>query len=261
MSVVLSFDLAGRVARLTLHRPEAKNALRPEDWQQLTAHLVEIQRQPQVRAILVTGTGGAFSSGGDLKTMPERLALPISDRREQLVRDSKLIQTLYELDLPVVAAIPGVCMGAGLSLALVCDLRVCADTATFGAVFHRVGLSADFGLSWLLPQAVGSSKAMHMLMTAAVLSAEEAKTTGLVHSVVAASELEKTALGWCEKLASGPKLAQAMTKRALHRSATVDLETMLEWEAHSQSLLSKTADATEGVAAFLEKRPPVFRGN
>ena len=108
MSVVLSFDLAGRVARLTLHRPEAKNALRPEDWQQLTAHLVEIQRQPQVRAILVTGTGGAFSSGGDLKTMPERLALPISDRREQLVRDSKLIQTLYELDLPVVAAIPGV---------------------------------------------------------------------------------------------------------------------------------------------------------
>jgi hypothetical protein len=82
--------------------------------------------------------------------------------------DSKLIQTLYELDLPVVAAIPGVCMGAGLSLALVCDLRVCADTATFGAVFHRVGLSADFGLSWLLPQAVGASKAMHMLMTAAV---------------------------------------------------------------------------------------------
>ena len=260
MSIVLSFEHAGRTARLTLSRPEAKNALRPVDWQQLGAHLSEISHKPEVHVVLISGAGGAFSSGGDLKTMPERLAMPIAARREQLVRDSQVILRLKELDLPVVALIPGVCMGAGLSLALACDLRLCSESATFGAVFHRVGLSADFGLSWLLPQAVGPTKAMHMLMTAAVLGAEAAKDCGLVHEVHTGGELEAAALSLCEKLARGPKLAQTMTKRALGRSATVDLATMIEWEAHSQSLLSKTQDAAEGVLAFAEKRPPVFRG-
>jgi 2-(1,2-epoxy-1,2-dihydrophenyl)acetyl-CoA isomerase len=258
MSVVLSFELKGRVARLTLSRPEAKNALRPVDWQQILAHLAEIQQKPSVRVVLIDGAGGAFSSGGDLKTMPERLAMPIAERREQLLRDSQVIRALYELELPVVASIPGVCMGAGLALALVCDLRLASESATFGAVFHRVGLSADFGLSWLLQQAVGASKAMHMLMTTAVLKAQEAQSCGLVHSVFADGELDQAALTLCEKLGQGPKLAQALTKRALHRGATVDLPTMLEWEAHSQSMLSKTEDALEGVRAFSEKRPPVF---
>jgi 2-(1,2-epoxy-1,2-dihydrophenyl)acetyl-CoA isomerase len=260
MSVALSFELAGRLARLTLCRPEAKNALRPAEWQALASHLHEVKQRPDVRAVLISGSDGAFSSGGDLKSMPERLALPISVRREQLLRDGQVIRTLYELDLPVVASIPGVCMGAGLSLALACDLRICVESATFGAVFHRVGLSADFGLSWLLPQAVGMSKAMHMLMTAAVLSAPEAKSAGLVHEVVAESDLDAATIKLCEKLTQGPKLAQAVTKQALHRGASVDLATMLEWEAHSQSLLSKTADTAEGVQAFIEKRRAVFRG-
>ncbi|MBL8636754.1 MAG: enoyl-CoA hydratase/isomerase family protein [Myxococcales bacterium] len=260
MSVALSFELAGRLARLTLSRPEAKNALRPAEWQQFASHLREIQQRPDVRTVLVCGSGGAFSSGGDLKTMPERLALPIAVRREQLVRDGQVIRTIYELDVPVVASIPGVCMGAGLSLALACDLRICSEAATFGAVFHRVGLSADFGLSWLLPQAVGASKAMHMLMTAQVLSAQQAQLAGIVHDVVPAAELETATMKLCEQLASGPKTAQAVTKQALHRSASADLATMLEWEAHSQSLLSKTADTAEGVSAFIEKRSAVFRG-
>ncbi len=260
MSIVLSFEHAGRTARLTLSRPEAKNALRPVDWQELAAHLTEISCKPEVQVVLVSGSGGAFSSGGDLKSMPERLAMPIAARREQLLRDSRAILRLKELDLPVVALIPGVCMGAGLSLALACDLRLCSQSATFGAVFHRVGLSADFGLSWLLPHAVGPAKAMHMLMTAAVLGAEQARSCGLVHEVHPDGELEAAALSLCEKLTRGPKLAQAMTKRAMWRSATSDLETMLEWEAHSQSMLSKTQDAAEGVQAFAEKRPPAFRG-
>lgn len=260
MSVVLSYEQAGRIARLTLSRPEAKNALRPADWQQLLLHVDDIARKPEVHVVWLSGSGGAFSSGGDLKTMPQRLAMPIAARREQLLRDSRVILALQQLDVPVVAAIPGVCMGAGLSLALSCDLRLASESATFGAVFHRVGLSADFGLSWLLPQAVGTAKAMHMLMTAAVLGAQDARACGLVHEVHPDAELESAALALCEKLARGPKLAQAMTRRALGRAATSDLATMLEWEAHSQSLLSKTADAAEGVLAFSEKRPPNFRG-
>jgi 2-(1,2-epoxy-1,2-dihydrophenyl)acetyl-CoA isomerase len=258
MSVILSFELAGRLARLTLSRPEAKNALRPVDWQQLAAHLAEVQQRPEVRVVLLCGAGGAFSAGGDLKTMPERLALPVAARRQQLLADSRVIQTLYDLDLPVVAAIPGVCMGAGLSLALAADLRLAASNAVLGAVFHRIGLSADFGLSWLLPQAVGAAQAMRLLMTAATVSADEALALGLVQTVVAPAELESAAQALCEQLAQGPKVAQALTKRALHRSSTADLAAMLEWEAHSQSLLGKTPDAQEGLTAFLTKRPPHF---
>jgi len=181
-------------------------------------------------------------------------------RRSVMEYYKPLIMRMVTLPKPIIGAINGAAAGAGASLALACDLRICVDSATFGAVFHRVGLSADFGLSWLLPQTVGATKAMHMLMTAAVLTAQEAKSAGLVHEVVSDSDLEAATLKLCEKLTQGPKIAQAVTKQALHRSATVDLATMLEWEAHSQSLLSKTADTAEGVHAFIEKRRAIFRG-
>jgi 2-(1,2-epoxy-1,2-dihydrophenyl)acetyl-CoA isomerase len=259
-SILCELLLDGRVAALTLNRPERKNALGPAEWQALSEHLGQLSGQKELRAVLVRGAGEAFSSGGDLRSMPERLEWPPAVREQQLRRDAQVIATLYELELPVVAQIDGPCMGAGLALALACDLRVASDRASFGAVFHRVGLSADFGLSFLLPRAVGPSRACELLLTAEVLDATQAREAGLVQRVVPQAQLAEETLALCRRLADGPPLAQAVSKRGLRQGFHTDLRTAIAGEAQAQTLLGKTADAREGVAAFLAKRPPKFRG-
>lgn len=260
MPVDLSRLLNGQLAVITLNRPEVKNALGPAEWQQLSAHLRELATDAAVRAVLLTGAGGGFCAGGDLRTMPERLAWPVATRQAQLGRDSQVIAQLYEFDRPVVAQISGPCLGAGLSLALACDLRIAACTASFGAVFHRIGLTGDFGLMWLLPRVVGPARAAQLLYEAEVFDGERAAALDLVHRTVAAEDLEAATMTLCQRLCQGPPLAQAMTKRGLRRAAALDLDAMLEWEAQAQSILSKTDDALQGVTAFLEKRKPVFGG-
>lgn len=252
--------LDGRIATLTLCRPERKNALGPADWQALACHLEEIGRDKRVRAVLLRGQGGAFCAGGDLRTMPERLAWPVAEREQRLRRDARAISLIHELEQPVLAEIDGPCMGAGLALALACDLRIASQAASFGAVFHRVGLTADFGLSWLLPAAVGPAAASELLLMAEICDAERAQKLGLVHRVVATERLGEETLDLCRRLADGPPLAQALSKRALRRAASCDLKSAIEWEAQAQAIVGKSADAQEGVAAFLAKRPPQFRG-
>ncbi len=248
------------IAVLTLDRPNTRNALGPAEWHALGRHLSFLAADDTVRVVVLTGAGEAFSSGGDLHSMPARLELPSSERQARLHADSLVIQALYELDRPVIAAIPGVCVGAGLSLALACVLRICSTSARFGALFHRVGLSGDFGMLWLLPRVVGPARAMEMLMTAEMIDAARAEVIGLTSRVVSGEQLMPSALALAEQLASGPPLAQAMTKKGLHRSHTSDLAGMLEWESLSQSILSKTDDAREGVAAFIERRTATFSG-
>jgi 2-(1,2-epoxy-1,2-dihydrophenyl)acetyl-CoA isomerase len=248
------------VALLTLDRPQTRNALGPAEWHALGRHLAYIAADEAVRVVVLTGAGGAFSSGGDLHTMPARLELPPSERQERLWSDAQVIRALYELNQPVIAAIPGPCFGAGLSLALVCDLRLCAPGARFAASFHRIGLTGDFGLLWLLPRVVGPARAMELLMTAEPIDAARAEAIGLVQRIVPAEQLGAAALALAEQLAAGPPLAQAMTKRGLRRALQSDLAAMLEWESMAQTILGKTEDAREGVAAFLEKRAPKFSG-
>jgi 2-(1,2-epoxy-1,2-dihydrophenyl)acetyl-CoA isomerase len=260
MSVELTHKLGGQLAVLTLNRPEVRNALSPPEWQALAAHLDTIEQDAAVRAVVITGAGGCFSAGGDLRTMPERLDWPVAVRQAQLVRDARVIERLHSFDKPVVASIDGPCMGAGLSLALACHLRVASTRARLGAVFHRVGLTGDFGLLWLLPRTVGPSRATQLLLEAEVLDAARAQALDLVHHVVPPEELMASTLALCERLVAGPPVAVTMTLRGLRRAATCDLGAMLEWEAHAQSLLSKTRDAREGVTAFLEKRTPKFQG-
>lgn len=260
MTVDFSRLLEGRLAVLTLNRPEVKNALGPAEWQQLSVYLREIAADPRVRVVLLTGAGDAFCAGGDLRTMPERLAWPVATRHAQLHHDSQVIAQLYELEHLVVAQITGPCLGAGLSLALACDLRLAATTASFGAVFHRVGLTGDFGLLWLLPRVVGPARAAQLLYEAEVFDGARAAELDLVHHCVAPEELAAMTMRLCERLCKGAPLAQAMTKRGLRRSAELDLDAMLEWEAQAQSILSKTDDAREGVSAFLQKRKPQFHG-
>lgn len=251
----------GRIATLTLNRPGRKNALGPQEWQLLSAELARIAADKTVRVVLLRGAGGAFSSGGDLSSMPERLELPLSVRTDQLVRDAQVIRQIIELDRPVVAAIEGPCMGAGLALALACDVRIAARDASLGAVFHRIGLSGDFGITWLLPRIVGPSRAAEMLLCAEVLTGEQAAACGLVGRAVAPDQLSAQVEALCLRLADGPPLAIAASKRSLQHAIAVDLQHQIEWEAHCQAALGKSTDVREGIAAFMAKRAPRFTGN
>lgn len=250
------------IAVLTLDRPQTRNALGPAEWHALGRHLDFIAADASIRVVVVTGAGGSFSAGGDLHSMPARLDLPPAERQARLLSDAQVIRRLYELEQVVIASIPGPCVGAGLSLALACDLRICSSGARFGASFHKVGLTGDFGLLWLLPRVLGPARAMELLMTAEIFDAERAAAIGLVSKVVpgSAEDLSAAAMALAERLAAGPPLAQAMTKRGLRRALGADLEGMLEWESLAQAILSRTEDAREGVAAFLERRAPVFNG-
>ncbi len=247
------------VATLTLARPEARNALRPADWQALGAQIAEAARDPAVRVLVLCGAGGNFCAGGDIPTMPERLALPLDERRAQLLADAETIAQLVELDKPVIARIEGAAVGAGLALALACDVRIATAEARLGAAFHRVGLSADFGLSWLLPRLVGLGRALDLLLSARLIEGAEAQAIGLISRSVAADALASEVDAYAARLAASPPLAVAASKRALW-SCAPSLRAQLIVEAEAQARLSHSADAHEGVAAFLAKRPPRFTG-
>jgi 2-(1,2-epoxy-1,2-dihydrophenyl)acetyl-CoA isomerase len=173
---------------------------------------------------------------------------------------SQVIRTLYELDRPVIAQIHGACTNSGLALALACDLRICAASASLGAPFHRVGFTGEYGLMWLLPRVIGPARATEMMLLADVLPAPRAEVLGLVHRVVPDDKLAEEVASIAARLAAGPRLAQAMTKRGLRRSLGCDLSAMLEWEAQTQSILSRSEDAHEGVRSLLDKRKPMFKG-
>jgi 2-(1,2-epoxy-1,2-dihydrophenyl)acetyl-CoA isomerase len=213
-----------------------------------------------VRVVVITGAGDSFSAGGDLKTMPERLAQPLDVRQANIAGDAQLVLALRELGKPVIAMIDGPAFGAGLSLALACDLRIASTRARFGAAFHRVGLTGDFGLLWLLPRVVGPTRAMDLLMRAEPIDAARAEALGLVTRVVEVERLADETYDYARRLAEGPPIAQGYTKRGLHLALETDLAAMIDWEAEAQAACSHTADAHEGVRAFLERRKPVFTG-
>jgi 2-(1,2-epoxy-1,2-dihydrophenyl)acetyl-CoA isomerase len=249
-----------RVATITIDRPEVRNALGPAEWQAIARAVTEARANDQVRVLVVTGAGGCFSAGGDVKTMPERLSQPPAERRARLYDDAQVIRALRELPKPVVAAIDGACVGAGLSLALACDLRIASTRAKLGAVFHGIGLTGDFGLTWLLPRVVGPARALELVMTAEIVGAERAAAIGLVSRLVEPERLEAEARALALKLAAGPPVAQALSKAGLQRALECDLGAQLEWEAQAQAICSRTDDAREGLAALAEKRPPRFTG-
>ena len=254
------YEVANQIATLTLDRPAVRNAMGPEEWRLLAEAVARAAGDPSVRVLVLTGAGGHFSAGGDIKTMPERLALAPAERRSQLLSDAQVIRALAEVPKPVVARIDGACVGAGLSVALACDLRIASSRATFGATFHRVGLTGDFGLMYHLPRVIGAARAAEMMYLSEVIDATRAAAIGLVHRVVEADVLDGEVAALAARLAAGPPVAQALTKQGLARSADADLAAMLEWEAGAQAIASRTDDAREGVSAAVEKRAPKFTG-
>ena len=261
------------VALLTLNRPDSLNAMGGELMPLLAQHLAECSADDSVRCVVLTGAGRAFCAGGDVKAMAagrdavapsnagRSLAAQFAERVQGL-RDAqrRTSYVLHTMPKPTIAMVNGHAVGAGLSLALACDLRVASDRAKFGTVFRNVGFSGDFGGSYFLPRLVGMEKARELYFTGQIIEAEEAHRIGMVSRVVPHDQLEDETLALAGRLATGPTLAYARMKENLNRSATADLLTLLDQEAINMSLSGTTRDHLEAARAFVEKRAPTFAG-
>ncbi|MCG0239888.1 MAG: enoyl-CoA hydratase-related protein [Firmicutes bacterium] len=249
------YETGGGVAVITLSRPETYNAFNQQMHRELAEALRQAERDPGVRAVVITGAGKAFCSGQDLAEVPPDLEFSDLVRRYY----NPLFLQIQRLEKPVLAAVNGVAAGAGMSLALACDLRIAHEEAVFTSAFARVGLVPDTGLSYLLPRLVGLGRAMELCLLADRIDARQALELGLVNRVAPAGEFEAAWREWAERLARGPR-SLGYTKRLLYHSLRATVEEQLEYEAWLQGLAGATEDAREGSRAFREKRPPEFRG-
>jgi 2-(1,2-epoxy-1,2-dihydrophenyl)acetyl-CoA isomerase len=255
----IRLEVVDAIATITLDRPDALNALTVTMKEELLAALRAIGRDRSVRAVVLTGAGRAFCAGQDLKERLEPDATPLAVELRE--RYNPIIRAMRALDQPIVGAINGVAAGAGASLAFACDIRLAAEGASVVLAFGRIGLVPDSGATWFLPRLVGPAKAAELALLGSTLSAVEAERVGLVARVVPAEALADEALAAAARLAALAPRALALTKRALQRSWSVDLDDALEDEAHRQGIAGSTQDHAEGIAAFLEKRPPRFTGD
>jgi 2-(1,2-epoxy-1,2-dihydrophenyl)acetyl-CoA isomerase len=254
----LLVERAGAVATVTLNRPEARNALDLTMRKEMLSVLDEIEADPAARVVVLTGAGGHFCSGGDVKTMQTPHTAAEGRARVELL--NRMVLRLVHYPLPTIAMVDGYAVGAGSNLALCCDLIVASDRAKFGELFCKIGLAVDGGGTWLLPRVVGMARAKELALTGDVIDAAEAARLGLVNRVVPAAALATTTRALAEKIAAGPPLALRLDKQMLNRAATSDLAAALEVEAFSQGLAIASEDHREGVAAFFDKRPPTFSG-
>jgi 2-(1,2-epoxy-1,2-dihydrophenyl)acetyl-CoA isomerase len=254
----LRVEIADAIATVTLDRPDALNALTVSLKEELRAALERVAAEPAVRAVILTGAGRAFCAGQDLRERLEPEALPLAD--EIRARYNPLIRAMRGLPKPIVGAVNGVAAGAGAALAFACDVRIAAESASFVLAFGRVGLIPDSGATWLLPRLVGGAKAAELALLDEPLSAAEAARLGLVARVVPAGELLAAAQQLAGRLAAGAPRAIALTKRALDAGWATSFTDQLELEATLQGEAGATADHAEGIAAFLERRPPRFIG-
>jgi 2-(1,2-epoxy-1,2-dihydrophenyl)acetyl-CoA isomerase len=262
------------VATITLNRPESLNAMGGQLMPMLADYLEKSAYNPDVRCVILTGAGRAFCAGGDVKGMavagrgaggssngrsPAALiSMGVDQLRASQRQTSYMLHTMPKV---TIAMVNGHAVGAGLSLALACDLRVASDQAKLGTVFRNVGFSGDFGGSYFLPRLVGMGKARELYFSGEILSAEDALSIGIVNKVVEHDRLRDETLALASQIASGPTLAFARMKENLNRSATADLGALLDQEALNMRLSATTNDHREAAQAFVEKRKPTFTGN
>jgi 2-(1,2-epoxy-1,2-dihydrophenyl)acetyl-CoA isomerase len=249
---------SGAIVTVTLNRPEARNALDMTMRGELVAALDEIEADPEVRVVILTGAGGHFCAGGDVKSMRERHTAAEGRARVEAV--NRLVLRLVDFPRPTIAMVDGVAVGAGCNLALGCDLVIASEGARFGEVFAKVGLVPDGGGSWLLPRLVGLGRAKELVFTAEIIEAARALEIGLVNQVVPAADLEGAVRALAERIAAGPPAVLRMAKHLLNRAAASDLRSALDLEAFSQAIAITGEDHQEGLRALFEKRPPRFTG-
>ena len=251
------------VTTITLNRPFRKNAINDVMWGELHAEFDRLADSADDRVVVLTGADGDFCSGADVSGMGSGEGGEAAPRPHQLsamrnVGDIAL--RLARLPQPTIAKVRGVAAGAGLNMALLCDLLVAGEDSRFSEIFARRGLTIDFGGSWILPRRIGMHRAKELTLLADIIDADEAQEMGLVNRVLPDDELDGFTQDWADRLASGPPIALAMSKRLLNNSFSVTLEEALDDEGLSQTVNFGTKDTVEAVTAFMEKREPRFRG-
>ena len=253
----------GAILTVTMNQPETRNALTGntavEEFEKLCD---DVRRDPSVKVIILTGAGPIFSSGGNVKDMKrffDDALTPDMIREEYRQGIQRIPNAMHQLDVPVICAVNGPAIGAGLDLTCMCDIRIAADNATFAESFVRVGIVPGDGGAWLLPRAVGLAKASEMAFTGEAINAQEALACGLVSRVVPADQLLAEANKLAAKIAANPGAVMRMTKRLLREGQLASLASLLEMSAGFQAIAHKTADHREAVTAFIEKRAPKFQ--
>jgi len=264
MSQDLLEALKDGVAVLTLNRPDRLNAMSPSMLDALLEALPRLAADPEVGVVVLTGAGRAFCSGGDVKAMAEGREFggtTLEDKAQALRSRMEVSRWLHEMPKPTIAMVRGAAAGAGMSLALACDLRVAGDTARFATAFARVGYAGDFGGSWFLTQLVGTGKARELYFTTDIVDAREARELGMVNRVVPDARLEEETLALAARLARGPRIAYRYMKRNFNAAESGTLKDLLDLEAWHHTRCGLTEDHREAAKAFVEKRDPVFRGS
>jgi enoyl-CoA hydratase/carnithine racemase len=260
----VTYEQDGGVVTLTLNEPETRNAISPQMVEALVAACDRINRDMSVSCAIITGAGDSFSSGGNVKEMRDRIGLfggtPAEIRRGYHHGIQQIPMAMYDLEVPVIAAVNGFAVGAGCDLTLMCDIRLAADDAQFAESFMRVGLVSGDGGAWFLPRVVGLSRAYEMTFTGNFIKAEQALAWGLASHVVAKDKLMDEARKMAKQIASNPPHSIRMCKKLVRDSQAIGLSTHLEMAASMQALVQHTADQHEAVVAFLEKRKPTFKG-
>ena len=255
-----------RVAVITLNRPEARNSLSDTLTPALRTMIRSCGENPDVSALLITGAGEAFCAGGNVKGMgthrdPKKLDMSLEDRVADLQERQRLLTgTLVSVRKPTIAALPGPAVGAGLAIAMACDIRIAAQSAFVATGYARIALSGDYGIAWLLTRLVGTARARELMFTGDKVDAARCEAIGLVNRVVPDGKLQTEAFALARSLAEGPRLALRYMKDNLDEALQFDFETARDHEAERLVRLTTTADHKEAVQAFIEKRKAVFTG-
>lgn len=257
------YEITEQIATITLNRPERINALTPIMREELLDAIVASNDNSEVRVIVLTGAGRGFCSGGDVKAMNEAResgqANPLEDKIAP-IRD-RVVLAMRNTDKPLIAAVNGAAAGAGMNIALACDIRIAATDSRFGQTFSRRGLHPDWGGTYFLPRIVGIAKALELIWSGRMIDAEEALSLGIVSRLTAPEELLPAAHELARSFAAGPPIAIRMAKRAMYKNMEPGLREALEYETYAQNICAATKDAKEGISAFVEKREPRFTGN